>query len=83
MFVAKDLSIFCSFRIVELTIAIATSVCMWLYDLHIVTFIEWLNTGEKTLEDGTVNPDLILDFVYWFLAFVSQVSTRIYIKVSV
>ena len=73
--------IFCIFRIVELTIAIATSVCMGLYGLHLVTFFEWLNSGEKTLPDGTVNPDLILDFLYWLLAFVSQVSTRIYIQV--
>ena len=73
---------FCISRIVELTIALATSVCMGLYGLHLVTFIEWLNSGEKTLADGTVNPDLILDFVYWMLAFASQASTRIYIKVS-
>ena len=74
---------FCTFRIVELTIALATSVCMGLYGLHLVTFIEWLNSGEKTLPDGTVNPDLILDFLYWLLAFVSQVSTRFYIQVRV
>ena len=76
---------FCISRIVELTmtIALATSFCMGLYDLHLVTFIEWLNSGEKTLADGTVNPDLILDFVYWLLAFASQASTRIYIQVRV